>query len=130
MHEEGRRLTIVGVVEVDDFLPAVISHRVDDSAMIIRTHAYGEIQETRGRCQNLKHVGRTLTYTLSTFRFYSAGGRTKPKTMGTRGELLNGAVFPTEHDEDGNAASANVTVNIYDAVPWRECWSVSRLLAT
>lgn len=33
--------------------------------------------------------------------------------MGTRGELLNGAVFPTEHDEDGNAASANVTVNMY-----------------
>ena len=56
---EGRRLTVVGVVEVDDFLPAIIPHRVDDSAMIIRTHAYGEIQETGGRCQNLKQRGHT-----------------------------------------------------------------------
>ena len=54
MHErKGSQLTVVGVVEVDDFLPSVISHCVDDSAMIIRTHAYGEIQETGGRCQNL-----------------------------------------------------------------------------
>ena len=51
--ERGSQLTVVGVVEVDDFLPSVISHCVDDSAMIIRTHAYGEIQETGGRCQNL-----------------------------------------------------------------------------
>lgn len=82
MHEKGRRLTIVGVVEVDDFLPAVISHRVDDSAMIIRTHTYGEIQETWGRCQNLKHVGRTFTFTLSTFRFYSVGGTNRTENCG------------------------------------------------
>lgn len=69
---EGRRLTVVGVVEVDDFLPAVIPHRVDDSAMIIRTHAYGEIQETGGRCQNLeRNVDKTCAYALSTFTFHS-----------------------------------------------------------
>lgn len=61
MHEKGRRLTVVGVVEVDDFLPTVVSHRVDDGAMIIRAHAYGEIQETGGRCQNLERV--TLLHT-------------------------------------------------------------------
>lgn len=49
----SRGLTVVGVVEVDDFLPAVVSHCVDDGAMIIWTHAYGEIQESGGRCQNL-----------------------------------------------------------------------------
>ena len=65
---EGRRLTVVGVVEVDDFLPAVIPHRVDDSAMIIRTHAYGEIQETGGRCQNLEQAYHGQDVRLCAFR--------------------------------------------------------------
>lgn len=51
---EGKGLTVVGVVEVDDFLPTVVSHRIDDSAMVIRSHTYGEVQETRGRRQDLK----------------------------------------------------------------------------
>lgn len=49
----GKGLTVVGVIEVDDFLPTVVSHRIDDSAMVIRPHTYGEVQETRGRRQDL-----------------------------------------------------------------------------
>lgn len=51
---EGKGLTVVGVVEVDDFLPAVVPHRIDDGAMVIRSHTYGEVQETRGRRQDLE----------------------------------------------------------------------------
>lgn len=62
---EGKGLTVVGVVEVDDFLPAVVSHRIDDSAMVIRSHTYSEVQETRGRCQDLKRY--TIIRAFSTF---------------------------------------------------------------
>lgn len=58
MRKQARGLTVVGVVEVDDFLPAVVSHGVDDGAMIIRAHAYGEIQQTGGRRQDLDIRGR------------------------------------------------------------------------
>lgn len=51
---EGKGLTVVGVVEVDDFLPAVVPNRIDDGAMVIRSHTYGEVQETRGRRQDLE----------------------------------------------------------------------------
>lgn len=59
MHEKAGRqkgLTVVGVVEVDDFLPAVVSHRIDDGAMVIRSHTYGEVQEARGWRQDLGTV--------------------------------------------------------------------------
>lgn len=59
---EGKGLTIVGVVEVDDFLPAIVSHRIDDSAMVIRSHTYCEVQETRGRCQDLDKIIRRVFY--------------------------------------------------------------------
>lgn len=44
----------MGVVEVDDFLPSVVSHRVDDGTMVIRTHAYGKVQETGGWREDLE----------------------------------------------------------------------------
>lgn len=55
---ESKGLTVVGVVEVDDFLPAVVSHGIDDGAMVIRSHTYGKVQETRGRRENLDNRER------------------------------------------------------------------------
>lgn len=44
----------MGVVQVDDFLPSVVSHRVDDGTMVIRAHAYGKVQETGGWREDLE----------------------------------------------------------------------------
>lgn len=63
----------MGVVEVDDFLPTVVSHGIDDGAMVIRSHTYGEVQETRGRRQNLdnRNVISCILYIPVSFRVLS-----------------------------------------------------------
>lgn len=73
----GKGLTIVGVVEVDDFLPTVVSHRIDDSAMVIRPHTYGEVQETRGRRQDLRTIIPSIHRSYGVVKF-SIGNRVCP----------------------------------------------------
>lgn len=69
---EGKGLTVVGVVEVDDFLPAVVPNRIDDGAMVIRSHTYGEVQETRGRRQDLEMYNNPVhSLSLSVFIYLS-----------------------------------------------------------
>lgn len=44
----------MGVVQVNDPPPAVVSDCVDDGLVVVRSHADGVVQEPRRRCQYLK----------------------------------------------------------------------------
>lgn len=47
-------LTVVGVVEVSDLLPAVEANRVDNRLVVVGSHARGKVQGARGGRQDLE----------------------------------------------------------------------------
>lgn len=43
-------LTIMRIIQIDDLFPSVKSNGIDNGLMVVRSHANGEIQESRWRC--------------------------------------------------------------------------------
>lgn len=46
--------TVVTIVKVNNFLPSVMAYGINNCFVVVGSHAYGEIQETRRWRQHLK----------------------------------------------------------------------------
>lgn len=46
-------LTIMRIIQIDDFLPAVVAYRIDNGFVVVGSHTNGEIQESWRRCEDL-----------------------------------------------------------------------------
>lgn len=50
------QLTIMWIVQIDNFLPSIVAYGVDDSLMIVGSHTNGKVQESRWWCQYLNKI--------------------------------------------------------------------------
>lgn len=60
-------LTIVGIVEINYFAPAVKLYCINDGLMIIRAHAEGKVEEARRWRKHLKreNYGKQRSYSVA-----------------------------------------------------------------